>query len=59
MITPPKISYTGEGFKGEKTLAIIAVTVSIVSSVLLIHLALLQRKHTKMQIDELNKKNGK
>jgi len=53
-----RVGYTGEGFKGEKFLAITAVVLTIISSALLIHLSLLQRNHVKMQIDELKKKNG-
>lgn len=55
---PPRVTYTGEGFKGEKILAVTAVILTIVSSAMLIHLTLLQRNHVKMQMDELKKKNG-
>jgi hypothetical protein len=55
----PRLPYTGEGFKGERVLAIAATLLTIASAALLIHLSLLQRKHTKMQINELEKKNGK
>lgn len=58
MLTPPRVPYTGEGFRGERVLALTAVVMTIVSSALLIHLSILQREHTKMQMDELKKKNG-
>lgn len=53
--TPQINNYTGEGFKGEKLLAITAVCLTIVSSALLIHLSLLQRKQIKEEM-ALNKK---
>lgn len=65
-LSPPQINYTGEGFKGEKFLALAAVSLTIISSALLIHLSLLQRKHIKEQMaltkkkreeEEENKKN--
>lgn len=58
MLTPPKLPYTGEGFQGEKWLAFTAVALTIASSILLIHLSLLQRKHTLLQIEDFKKKNG-
>ena len=48
--------YNGEGFKGEKILAICAVVFTIISSILLIELSILQRKQTKIELDLLNKK---
>jgi len=51
-------NFTGEGFHGEKMLAITAVFMTIISSALLIHLSMLQRKHTQMQIKDFEKKNG-
>jgi hypothetical protein len=58
MHTPrvPQPAYTGEGFKGEKWLAVTAVIITIVSSAMLIHLTGLQRQHTRMQIAELKRK---
>jgi hypothetical protein len=50
--------YTGEGFKNEKLFTVMAAVVTIISSVVLIHLSMLQRKHIKMQMEELDKKNG-
>lgn len=58
MTRPTQLPYTGEGFKGEKFLSIAAILLTVVSSALLIHLSLLQRKHVKMQMDELKNKNG-
>ena len=58
MITPPRVPFTGEGFRGERILTITAVIMTIVSSALLIHLSTLQREHTRLQMDELKKKNG-
>ena len=49
--------YTGEGFKNEKLLAITAAAFTIVSSILLIQLSMLQKRHLKMQIDQIE--NGK
>ncbi len=50
--------YTGEGFRNEKLLAIAAATFTIISSILIIQLSQLQKKHIQMQMDELNKKNA-
>lgn len=47
------MSYTGEGFKGERLLAFTAVLMTIVSSAFLIHLSYLQRKHVQMQMNNL------
>lgn len=49
---------TGEGFKGEKALAVIAVALTIISTLLLIDLTIKQRKHIKMQADKFKKDNG-
>lgn len=50
-------NYTGEGFQGEKLLAFTAVLMTIVSSAVLIHLSILQRKHVQMQMKDLEE-NG-
>lgn len=55
--TPVK-PYTGEGFKGEKILSIAGIILSVVASVMLIHLTSLQREHVRMQLADLKKKNG-
>jgi hypothetical protein len=47
--------YTGEGFKNEKLLAVSAAVFTIISSILLIKLSLLQQKHIKMQMDNMDK----
>ena len=58
-INIPKFNYTGEGFKGEKTLAFITIGLTIVSTLLLIHVSLLQRRQLKNEIAESErKKNG-
>lgn len=65
-INPPLLNnYTGEGFKGERVLAVTAVVLTIVSSALLIHLSLLQRRQIKEEMainrkkrEEEAKKNG-
>jgi hypothetical protein len=49
--------YTGEGFRGEKLFALTAVMMTIISSALLIHLSMLQKKHTELQIDRLENGN--
>lgn len=57
-INPPLMNnYTGEGFKGEKALAITAVCLTIASSILLIHLSLLQRKQIKEEMALAKKKH--
>lgn len=58
MLTPSRLPYTGEGFQGEKILAFTAVVLTIVSSIMIIHLTSLQKKHTKMQMEDLKSKNG-
>jgi hypothetical protein len=50
-------NYTGEGFQGEKILAVTAVLMTIISSAVLIHLSMLQRKHVRMQMEQIE--NGK
>lgn len=58
MLVKQPISYTGEGFKGEKLLATTAVLLTIASTVLLISLTLKQHKQTELELEELKKKNG-
>ena len=58
MLVKQPISYTGEGFKGEKLLATTAVLLTIASTVLLISLTLKQHKQTELELKELKKKNG-
>ncbi len=58
MIHPPKVPYTGEGFKGERLLTIASLVITIIASITLINLTKLQREHTKLQMDEYKKKNG-
>jgi len=55
-INTPLSNYTGEGFKGEKVLAITAVCLTIASSILLIHLSLLQRRQIKQEMDITERK---
>jgi len=55
-INTPLSNYTGEGFKGEKVLAITAVCLTIASSILLIHLSLLQRKQIKQEMEITERK---
>lgn len=55
LVSPPR-TFTGEGFKGEKTLAIIAVVLTIASTILLIHVTILQRKQILLEIAESDKK---
>jgi hypothetical protein len=45
----PPSSYTGQGFKGERALAIASIILTIVSTALLIDLTLKQRKHLEKQ----------
>ncbi|MBK7362951.1 MAG: hypothetical protein IPJ01_11705 [Micavibrio sp.] len=52
------IIYTSEAFKGQKLLTAGVLLLTVVSTLLLIDLAIAQKKHIKMQLDELNKKNG-
>jgi len=56
--TPTKLPYTGQGFKGERFLSVAAVVLTVVSSIMLIHLTSLQREHVRMQMADLKKKNG-
>lgn len=52
MIRPiPNQNFTGQGFKGERALAITAVMLTIVSTLLLIDLTLTQKKHLNNQIN--------
>jgi hypothetical protein len=55
-MTPPQYRLTGQGFKGEKILAVTAVVLTIVSTALLIHLTVLQRRHIKNQMEEAKRK---
>jgi hypothetical protein len=48
-------NYTGQGFQGERALAVTAVVLTIVSTLLLIDLTLTQKKHLN---NEIKKKNG-
>lgn len=57
-LIPQRVPFTGEGFKGEKFLAITSVILTIVSSALLIHLAWIQREHTLMQMNEMKNKTS-
>lgn len=52
----PTKQFTGEGFKGERLLAIIVAVTTIVSTLMLIELTIMQREHTKLQLDEAKKK---
>ncbi len=54
-----EITTTGEGFVGEKALAIVAVVLSIVSTVLLIELTIMQRKHIKEELAKQEEKKSK
>jgi hypothetical protein len=51
-LNTPRLPYTGEGFRGEQFLAITAVGLTIVSSILLIRLSILQREQIKMEMAE-------
>lgn len=56
-LVPRRINqYTGEGFKSERFLAIAAVTLTIVSSVMLISLCVLQRKQVKLELEEAQRR---
>ncbi len=44
------LKVTGEGFVGEKALTIFAVALSIVSTILLIQLTMMQRQHLKGEL---------
>lgn len=50
------VNYTGEGFKGEKLLAIFAVTLTIVSTILLIKVSLMQHTQIKLELEAIEKK---
>ena len=52
----PVSNFTGEGFKGEKALAVFAVVLTIISTGLLIHVTLLQRTQIKLELEALEKK---
>jgi len=52
------VVYTGEGFKGEKLLSAGVLLLTVVSTLLLIDLTISQKRHIRMQMDELKKKNG-
>lgn len=58
MFQPPRNMFTGEGFKGERVLAVIAVTLSIISTALLIDLTMRQRRHLRMESEKFKKDNG-
>lgn len=58
MMLQPNRIYTGEGFSGEKLLAIVGISLTIVSTILLIDLTIKQRRHIKMQSDQFKKDNG-
>jgi hypothetical protein len=45
MIRPIPNNFTGQGFKGERALAVTAVLLTIVSTLLLIDLTLTQKRH--------------
>ena len=49
-------NYTGEGFKGEKLLSFMAVGLTIISTILLIHVTLLQKQQIHLELEALNKK---
>jgi len=51
-------NYTGEGFTGERLLAVTGLLLTVISTILLIDLTLKQRKQTKMEVEEFKKKNG-
>ncbi len=48
----PMQNYTGQGFKGERGLAIASIVLTIVSTLLLIDLTMKQRKHLKIEIEK-------
>lgn len=50
---PTNNNITGEGFKGERALAIAAVVLTIVSTVMLIDLTIKQRNHLKLEVEKL------
>ena len=53
MIRIPSNNVTGEGFKGERALAITAVVLTIVSTLMLIDLTIRQRNHLKLEVEKL------
>jgi hypothetical protein len=48
----PTQNYTGQGFKGERGLAVASIVITIVSTLLLIDLTIKQRKHLKNEIEK-------
>ncbi len=54
----PPVNYTGEGFKGEKVLAIAATVLTIASTLLLIHLCFIQREQLTLEIEALKNKKA-
>ncbi len=55
-IVNPNVSFTGEGFKGEKLLSVLSVVLTIVSATMLIHLTFLQKRQTRLQLKDLENK---
>lgn len=53
MIRIPTNNITGEGFKGERALAITAVALTIISTIMLIDLTIKQRNHLRLQTEKL------
>jgi hypothetical protein len=53
MIRIPTNNVIGEGFKGERALAIAAVALTILSTLMLIDLTIKQRNHLKLTTDKL------
>jgi hypothetical protein len=53
MIRIPTNNITGEGFKGERALAITAVALTIISTIMLIDLTIKQRNHLSLQTEKL------
>lgn len=51
-------NYTGQGFQGERALAVTAVVLTIVSTLLLIDLTLTQKKHLNNEIKKANENNN-
>lgn len=48
----PTQNYTGQGFKGERALAVASIVLTIISTLLLIDLTMKQRKHLKNEIQK-------
>jgi heme exporter protein D len=44
------------GFRGERALVFCSLALGIISTVLLIELTIMQRKHTKMELEEKDRK---